>query len=56
MILILSMWSSSLIRGLVLLPGEIRVVPPPWIVRLRKWPAGLLLKIVESVYLFHLVL
>jgi hypothetical protein len=28
---------SSLIRGLVLLLGEIRVVPPPWIVRLRIW-------------------
>ena len=27
---------------LVLLPGEIGVVPPPWIVRLRIWPTRLL--------------
>jgi hypothetical protein len=28
---------SSLIGGLVLLPGKVRVVPPPWIVRFRIW-------------------
>jgi hypothetical protein len=27
---------------------------PPWIVCLRIWPTGLLLKIVESIHLFHL--
>jgi hypothetical protein len=43
------MWSSSLIcSGLILLPREIRVVPPPWIICLRIWPTGLLLKVVEA--------
>jgi hypothetical protein len=31
------MWSSSLICGLVLLPREIRVVPPPWIIYVLKY-------------------
>jgi hypothetical protein len=54
-ILILSMWSSSLIcGGLVLLLREIWVFPPPWIICLRIWPTGLLSKIVESIQLFHL--
>jgi hypothetical protein len=53
-ILILSMWSSSLICGLIMLPREIRVVPPPWIICLRIWSTGLLSKIVESDQLFHL--
>jgi hypothetical protein len=48
------MWSSSLICGLILLPREIRVVPPPWNICLRIWPTGLLSKIIESVHLFHL--
>jgi hypothetical protein len=30
------------------------VVPPPWIICLKIWPTGLLLKVVESVHLFHL--
>jgi hypothetical protein len=54
-IMIWRMWSSSLICGwLILLPREIRVIPPPWIICLRIWPTGWLLKVVESVHLFHL--
>jgi hypothetical protein len=54
-IMIWRMWSSSLIYGgLILIPREIRVVPPPWIICLRIWPTGRLLKVVESVQLFHL--
>jgi hypothetical protein len=54
-IMILSMWSSSLIcRGLILFPREIRVIPPPWIISLRIWPTGRLLEVVESVHLSHL--
>ena len=41
-------------RGLVLLPREIRVIPPPWVVRLRVQSIGLLSIIIESVHLFHL--
>jgi hypothetical protein len=49
------MWCSPLIcGGLILLPREIRVIPPPWIICLRIWPTGRLLIVVESVHLFHL--
>jgi hypothetical protein len=54
-IMIWKMWSSSLIcRGLILLPREIRVIPSPWIICLRIWPTGRLLKVVDNVHLFHL--
>jgi hypothetical protein len=49
------MWCSPLIGGrLILLPREIRVIPPPRIVCLRIWPTRRLLKVVESIHLFHL--
>jgi hypothetical protein len=48
-------WSSSLIcGGLILFLREIRVIPPPWIICLRIWPTRWLLKVVESIHLFHL--
>jgi hypothetical protein len=54
-IMIWKMWSSSLIcGGLILFPREIKVIPPPWIICLRIWPIGRLLKVVESVHLFYL--
>jgi hypothetical protein len=54
-IMIWRMWSSSLIYGgLILFPREIRVIPPSWIICLRIWPNRQLLKIVESIHLFHL--
>jgi hypothetical protein len=54
-IMIWRMWSSSLIcRGLILLPREIRVISSPWIIYLRIWPTGRLLKVVDNIHLFHL--
>jgi hypothetical protein len=53
-IMIWRMWSFSLIcDGLILFPREIRVIPPPWIICLKIWPTRLL-KVVESIHLFHL--
>jgi hypothetical protein len=40
--------------GLILLPREIRVIPPPWIICPKIWLTGRLLIVVESVCLFHL--
>jgi hypothetical protein len=54
-IMIWRIWSSSLIcGGLILFPREIRVIPLPWIICFKIWPTGRLLKVVESIHLFHL--